>query len=312
MTRNALNVHVNECLTLDAGTWTEVRRDNATRRLVYPPAVTMFDQVLGYLEAMPDSGRAVISITNLARSAVAACLRWGTYLAVLLDSDKPMMGTARLKPRWGDGQVSRISDSEMKRINIEVSYALARWIDIMRTGNEGRYYRLVSVAAQLPFPIQSARPSTELSYLHALAEPATAAEILAERQGTGRGTEKLAQVQDAPSRVLANAIISAAWRNGSSVEDIHAGRAWAYPLNQRRVTDQETHRLMSRTTANMITGMETITALIAENSSRTWEERVAVYGLAGGRVTPSGWSVGENSANIELPQEAFGPSGLIA
>jgi hypothetical protein len=47
-------------------------------------------------------------------TAAALVLRWGSYLAVLLDRDKPAWSGPR-------GKMSRISDGEMARINIEAS-----------------------------------------------------------------------------------------------------------------------------------------------------------------------------------------------
>ena len=61
-------------------------------------------------------------------------LRWGSYLAVLLDRNKPVW------PEVQSTSSSRISDEEMARINIESSAALAEWIDIYRADPGGRQY----------------------------------------------------------------------------------------------------------------------------------------------------------------------------
>jgi hypothetical protein len=63
--------------------------------------------------------------------ATALCLRWGTYLAVLLDEHKP------LDPRIGSVEISMISDSEMKRINLEFSANLARLIRMLHEERSG-------------------------------------------------------------------------------------------------------------------------------------------------------------------------------
>lgn len=82
-----LRVVANEDLTLDAGLWEET--DGATRqRIVHPPTPTMFEQVLSYLEHVADSQPDRYEGLSIGREAVAAtavCLRWGSYLAVLLD-----------------------------------------------------------------------------------------------------------------------------------------------------------------------------------------------------------------------------------
>ncbi|MBI1993137.1 MAG: hypothetical protein HYS67_01725, partial [Deltaproteobacteria bacterium] len=76
-------------------------------------------------------------------AAAALTLRWGSYLAVLLDRDKPLW------PGVASESASRISDGEMARINIEASAALAEWIELYRAegGGGGRVYtRLVDRA----------------------------------------------------------------------------------------------------------------------------------------------------------------------
>src|SRR5437016_5395616 len=67
-------------------------------------------------------------------AAAALTLRWGSYLAVLLDRNKPVW------PKVSSASTSRISDEEMARINIEASAALAEWIDLYRADPGGRVY----------------------------------------------------------------------------------------------------------------------------------------------------------------------------
>ena len=59
-------------------------------------------------------------------AAAALTLRWGSYLVALLDHDKPVW------PEVHAQMTSRISDSEMARINIEASAGLAAWIELRR------------------------------------------------------------------------------------------------------------------------------------------------------------------------------------
>ena len=60
-------------------------------------------------------------------AAAALTLRWGSYLAVLLDQDKPVWPQVTMP-----GVISRISDQEMALINIEASAGLAAWVDLYR------------------------------------------------------------------------------------------------------------------------------------------------------------------------------------
>ena len=54
------------------------------------------------------------------RAAVAVCLRWGSYFAVLADPARPDA------PNIDDGHVSQIDDEEMARMSIEISAGVAR------------------------------------------------------------------------------------------------------------------------------------------------------------------------------------------
>ena len=147
---NDLRVRVNDELVLDAGTCEEVVGPHGPERLVRPPKTSIFHQVLAYLQEKPDPPKRP-SGSRVGREGVAAAalaLRWGTYLAVLVDRDKPVW------PEIDSPRASRISDEEMARINIEASAALAEWIDLYRADPGGCVYeQLVNRAvAYLPMP----------------------------------------------------------------------------------------------------------------------------------------------------------------
>ena len=106
-----------------------------------------------------------------------------------------------------------------------------------------------------------------------------------------------------PTRVLANALVNACWRNGP-VEDIHAGRSSACPLTQRRITPSEGRKLIRTTSGRLAHGLLAAFELVHEESERTWAERVLPYHLAQGLlVTPTGWSLDERTRPVWLPGE---------
>lgn len=120
-----LRVQVNDELVLDAGTCEAVSGPQGPERILHPPKTTLFHQVLAYLEAKPEPPKRPFG-PMAGREGVAAAaltLRWGSYLAVILDRDKPLW------PEVSSPDTSRISDEEMARINIEASAALAEWVD---------------------------------------------------------------------------------------------------------------------------------------------------------------------------------------
>jgi hypothetical protein len=137
-------VRVTGELMLDAGSCETVLGPDGPERLIRPPATTLFHQVLAYLREKPDPPKPP-SGSMVGREGIAAAalvLRWGSYLAVLLDHDKPV---------WAEADspgTSRISDEEMARINIEASAALAHWIDVCRSARDRAVYeQLVNRAA---------------------------------------------------------------------------------------------------------------------------------------------------------------------
>jgi hypothetical protein len=291
-----LQVAVTPELILDAGWWEESLCDDEICRRLHPPAETMFDQILAYLHVHADDERPSMAIADQARVATAVCLRWGTYLAVVLDPEKPVMPEVKVEG------LSRLANSEMKRINIESSYALARWIEIMNTDYRGRYQRLLAAAQRLlPLPPKSLKRAVDFRSLLALASPTLAQMVLDARLNSQGGQDALQAVHEAPYRVLANALMNGIWRNGP-VEDIHAGRSCSYPIRQRRTTDKETRLLMRETSERMINGLYGVHALIEEMSDRSLVDKVLPYALVPDLlVTPTDWTIREVTSEVCLP-----------
>ena len=288
-------VRVNQDFGLDAGWWEKVRdRDDATWRCVHPPETTMFEQVLDYLASLPqDAGYLGLDIGREAIAATAVCLRWGSYLALLADRDKPLWSQA------SEGRLSRIADSEMARINIEASAALAQWIELMRTDWE-RYVSLMWAARHLPMTRKRAERDRQYLMLLELSQPGVAAKLISRAQ-TDQGKRAQAEAEAHPTRVLANALINACWRNGP-IEEIHAGRASTYPLTLRRVTPSEERKLMRTTAGRLAQGLLVASELIHERSERTWAERVLPFHLVPELlVTPTGWTLDERTHQVWLP-----------
>ena len=252
--------------------------------------------MLAYQRAKPDSlERSSDSIVGYEGVAAAALiLRWGSYLAVLVDRDKPLWPAVR------SVATSRISDEEMARINIEASAALADWIDLYRE-DAGLYRQLVNRAvAWLPMPTRTAQ--VNVSTFAALADSTMATRLV-----HAVDPEQLARARaDAvhhPSRVFANALVNVAWRNGP-VENIHAGSFHGYPLGQRRVTPAEEKELTQSASDGLALGMTVCQVLTRERPRRSWPEQVLPYRLASPMsITPSRWTLTEASREVTLPPE---------
>jgi hypothetical protein len=290
-----LQVRVNDELVLDAGTCEEVGGPRGREWLIHPPETTLFHQVLAYLRARPDppTRRSGTIVGREGVAAAALVLRWGSYLAVLLDREKPIW------PAVHSARTSRISDDEMARINIEASAALAEWIEIYR-GDPRLYRQLVDRAFEyLPMPFRSAS-KLRVKEFSALAIPEIAG-IVVRAADRDRLARLQADAERWPSRMFANALVNTAWRNGP-VEDVHAGYVQGYPLAQRRVTPAEDQELMRFASDGMALGMTACLLLTGERSQRSWPEQVLPFGLAELlMITPSRWTLTEASRQIRLP-----------
>jgi hypothetical protein len=298
-TGDRLSVRVNDELVLDAGTCEKVSGPHGPEQLIRPPETTLFHQVLAYLRAKPDpfkhpSG----SMVGREGVAVAAlCLRWGSYLAVLLDRDKPIW------PEVHAASTSRISDEEMARINIEASAALAEWIDLYRADPGGRLYTQLVHRAVCYLPMPKKTSKLKVTEFAALADPKMAARVVQAADAT-RLERVRANTECRPSRILANALVNTAWRNGP-VENIHAGDFRGYPLELRRVTPAEERELMGFVSERLALGMAVCLQFAMERPKRSWSEQVLPYGLAEILlITPSRWTLTEASRQVRLPAES--------
>jgi hypothetical protein len=233
-------------------------------------------------------------------------LRWGSYLAVLLDRAKPLWPAVHAEG------ISRISDAEMARINIEASAALAEWIDLFRADRGGgRYAQLVARAVSyLPMPAKMSRITP--APFAALADRELASRLV-RASDPERVARARAEAERHPARVFANALVNTSWRNGP-VESLHAGPVQGYPLEQRRATATEERALMRFASEGLALGMMVCRQLARERPARPWLEQVVPYGLASTMlITPSGWTLTETSRDVRLPSprgmHAAAPSG---
>jgi len=232
-------------------------------------------------------------------AAAAVALRWGSYLSVLLDRDKPVWSAAQ------SGGISRISDDEMARINIESSAALAEWIDIRR-GDSRLHARLVDRAVS--YLIMPQKTSTKRTGSFAALAAAEVSDQLIRALDPARVAEVRADAERHPSRLFSNALVNVAWRNGP-VENIHAGSDAAYPLSHRRVTLQEERELMRFASAGMTLGLAVCDRFETEQPRRPWPEQVLPYGLASVLlVTPFRWTLTEESREVRLSRRRV-PTG---
>src|SRR5258707_7136169 len=248
-----LVIYADTHLALHAGWWEEHTESDGTGfRMISPPEQTLFDQVLLYLKTIvaqsPKPSTTQSTLSEQVRAILSVCLRWGSYFAVLADEAKPLWSMTDQQ------SISLIADTEMARINIETSAALEQWLNILRSDKD-YYFALVQAAKQLPLPLKriSVPPRGKERLLEwaffswcmrSLAPTQERSQLIASR-GEADWVEQIRQkVLAHPTRMLANGIINMCWRNGSSVENLHAGAYAPHPLFQRRVTPQQEQILL--------------------------------------------------------------------
>jgi len=293
-----LLVPVNHEFTLDAGEICFVNEDGERQRVITPPATSMFEQLIAYLDTKPVPLDAPFlpSMQQEGIAAAALCLRWGSYFAVLADQSKPLWRHARVKKCREE--VSRISDDEMARINIEASAAMAALVDVYRAGQSGRYSDLVAKAlAWLPMP-QKKVASHKASMFYALAAPEVREQLVAALPPENIAAA-MPDLEAHASRVFANALVNHGWRNGP-IEDVHAGEcAPEMPLDQCRITATEVRDLMRNSAAHFQSGLNACWSMCHETPPVPWPEQVLPFSQAHiVLVTPSGWTLNETSREI--------------
>ena len=302
--QHSLTVTVNGWFTIDAGYWQEcVEGGQTPYRLVSPPRATMYRQVLSYLEETTSDEKvppqSQLHFGEVAIATVALCIRWGSYFAVLTNRDLSQWAATF------DPEVSCIGDGEMARINIEASAALSDWIDLMQADQQ-RFRKLVKAAVQLlPFPIAHLDGSTYYNRFRALGaiNSTTARRYLMEAFARDFGSEWLerekARVLVHPTRALANGILNEHWRNGSGIEDIHAGGiAPPRPLMQCRLTKAQEALLMQETAELFVPTLRALYHVVSKPSEETWPEQALPYAIA--FKPPADWSLDEQTRAIAL------------
>jgi hypothetical protein len=287
-----LRVRVAEDSELDGGAWQHMgEQDRWLIATITPPAVPMFQQVVEYLETKPVPPCGTAKRDDEARAAVAVCLRWGSYFAVLADPARPDA------PDIANEEVSQIDDMEMARMNIEISAALAWWL-ALRGADERRYDDLVHRAlAYLPTGPKTFGPLDNGHVLLVCTMPDMAAHAR-NSWAPDQLDQKLEIAGTHGIRVIANTITHIAFRNGP-VENVHAGRFQRYGLDRRRVLPKAEKAIVRHAQSGFAAGLKAADSLKYSDAWPPPAERVLpfLHGLVG----PTQWSVTEQSRPVELP-----------
>ncbi len=112
--------------------------------------------------------------------------------------------------------------------------------------------------------------------------------------------EEKARILVNPTRALANGILNEHWRNGSEIENIHAGSVYTpRPLMQRRLNLEQEALLMRETAELFVPTMRALYNVVAKPSQETWPEQALPYAIA--FKPPDHWSLHEQTREVVLP-----------
>lgn len=228
-----LMITIERILTLDAGDVAETENDF----VIQPPSQPMIDQLIAGLDAMP-SEYIGIQTQHLGIGMTALCVRWGTYLATLLDESAPPHPDLVHGDKDRLAQPSFITDGEMMRMNIEVSYCLYRLVQLYRErGLDGLNDLLAKAYLHLPMPQRAVRRDRELG-LQLVASLASGWQSLPD-------SHSVTVPKEYADRTIANVLALWGWRN-TEIEDIHAGEVPSHALrpHQRRMRPQQASHLI--------------------------------------------------------------------
>jgi hypothetical protein len=278
-------------LSLDAGSWCETEVDGRAARLITPPEQPLYRQLIACLEEQPLGPDIHLTVQEEAAALYALCVRYGSYYAVLTDDTKPVVD---------DGKGAGIADAEMARLNIEISAALAYLIDLFRT-DRGRFDRLLARTI-LTLPLTKACDSRDrhfsvTMYLLSAPEEFRALPSIGTLLASDYGERQRKEAEQHPTRVLANALVNAAWRNGE-IENQHA-LPGPRLLRYRRVSRTQETRIRRATISRFRDVMWALYALVRQR--RPWPEVVLPFHVVPFlSVTPTGWSLVEETHGVTL------------
>jgi hypothetical protein len=225
----SIEIKASEAITLNAGR-VEETVDGCT---IHPPSMPMIDQLITQLDALPEC-EGDFQIQHLGVAFTALCVRWGSYLASLMDAATELHPAIPGFHKKQPPEYSFINDSEMQRLNIEISFNVYRLVQVFRERESIGLTRLLWKAyAYLPMPHQripkNVRATKEIyaaviTGMHTISRSTHTNDDSTTRAG-GNGANKPTRHHIARAnadRFLSNALACQSWR-ATIIESIHTG-----------------------------------------------------------------------------------------
>jgi hypothetical protein len=303
-----IEMAISDQIKLDAGTVEE----SQDYFLVHPPTVPMIEQLITQLDALPQC-EGDFQIQHLGIAFTALWVRWSSYLSTLMDPTTDLHpaipGFHKKQPQ----EYGFISDSEMQRLNTEISYNVYYLVQVLREReNIGLTKLLWNAYAYLPMPhkripknVREAKIiyAAVLTGMHTTRN-STQTEVTTGGNGSSKPQRRQIARADA-DRFLANALTCQAWR-ATVIEDIHAGRQPPQGLrpHQQRFTRNTQLAILREVTANFGSILFAMNMLFDEQYDfrgiAPWPETATALANSGYSLAAEGWSLTDSSSSIRL------------
>jgi hypothetical protein len=280
------------------GAWRTFTWDNRGAQQHGAALVPMVSPWRQLFTALDDLGASLPDLPPLwmdeADAITACCWRFGSYFHVLT-------GGELYPPFRADASLSRISDHEMRRINIEFSAALSAWLTT-RAEDPGRIARRVRAAQlALPMPWRTGRQAWWVDVMvRAAREHAEVLERMVHEHRRVSPDPMPMLEADPPARLRteANAAVLLCYRNGP-IEALHAGM-WSQ--------GREVPGFLRLYTRDVERLERDVSEKIAHHMIRREVLSPEVSRIAAAIGRPRGWSLTEEtSADAFLGKPGAGP-----
>jgi hypothetical protein len=201
---------------------------------------------------------------------------------------------------------SFITDGEMKRMNIEVSYNLYRLVQLYRERDlQGLQILLAKAYLHLLMPQRTVRMDRELGQR-------LVASLMSVSHSAHDHRAATVPVEHA-DRVIANVFALWGWRN-TEIENIHAGEAPAHPLrpHQRRLRPLQARRLLREISSKFGSCYFWFETFFGDTSELrdmpffrdlpAWPETATALATSFLGMQASGWSLTDSSSTVIIPK----------
>lgn len=281
MKQHLLKIKATGQLTLEVGTLQEnINKGNKRYQVIIPPQQTLYQQVINYLtDAMKQEKtppKTALDFQEVTCATIAVCIRWGSYFAVLADRELHEWTTTLNK------EVPGIRDTEMARMNIEISSAFCQWLSLIHTDNK-LFRKLVKAALKLlplpriTFKLEGYKKEIwRRTFFNSKSGRIEFMESLQNAIGEDFMLQKIEEIKPNLMRILANGVINETYRNGP-IENVHGGLSLPDTIIPGRISPLAEYEILTTTANRLLPIIHSLSLIITKGTGETLEEKIVPY-----------------------------------